>query len=71
MEQGKLQVELSESLRRNRLQLRGDLDELEGDAGAGVLQAGDLKLREQELQNIKRSIDELNDQITGLSSVGT
>ena len=67
-ERNKLEIELTEGLRRTRLQLRGDLDDLEGDAGAGVLQAGEVELRNAELRNIVRSIEQLSDQIKSKSS---
>jgi len=60
-----LEIELNEGLRRTRLRLRGDLDELEGDAGAGVLQSGEVELRQQELKNIVRSLERLSDQVAG------
>jgi len=60
-----LEIELNEGLRRTRLRLRGDLDELEGDAGAGVLQSGEIELRDQELKNIIRSIENLSQQVEG------
>lgn len=64
-ERSALEIELNDGLRRTRLRLRGDLDELEGDAGAGVLQSGEIELRSQELKNIIRSIENLSEQISG------
>ncbi|ORY24316.1 RecF/RecN/SMC N terminal domain-domain-containing protein, partial [Naematelia encephala] len=63
-ERSKLEIELTESLRRRREELRGKLDELEGDAGAGVLQTGEVELRNKELRNLSRSIEQLSTQIT-------
>lgn len=47
------------------MHLRGDLDELEGDAGSGVLQAGEVELRNQELKSTIESINEIKVQIEG------
>lgn len=47
------------------MQLRGDLDELDGDAGSGLLQSGDIELRQKEMDNIARSIDDIKEQIEG------
>jgi structural maintenance of chromosome 3 (chondroitin sulfate proteoglycan 6) len=66
-ERSKLEIELNENLKRNRMQLRGDLDELEGDAGSGVLQAGEVELRDQELKNTISAIENLMTQIQGVS----
>ncbi|EIW66746.1 hypothetical protein TREMEDRAFT_70024 [Tremella mesenterica DSM 1558] len=62
-ERSKLEVELSESLRRRREELRRKLDDLEGDAGAGVLQVGEVELRNSELRQLIRSIEQLSDQV--------
>ncbi|KAL7423161.1 Structural maintenance of chromosomes protein 3 [Cryptotrichosporon argae] len=62
-ERSELDIELTENLRRRREEIRGQLDDLEGDAGAGVLQAGDIELRRTELGNIVRAIEELSGQI--------
>ena len=64
-ERSTLEIELSENLRRRRNELRSRLDDLEGDAGAGVLQAGEVELRNKELRNLIRSIEQLSDQVTG------
>ena len=61
------EIELTESLKRRRDDLRGRLDDLEGDAGAGVLQEGKIELRQTELESLIRSIDNLQDQIEGMS----
>jgi structural maintenance of chromosome 3 (chondroitin sulfate proteoglycan 6) len=45
--------------------LRSDIDELEGDAGAGVLQSGEVELRETELKNVLASISDLKEQVKG------
>ncbi len=60
-----LDIELSESLRRRRDELRGKLDDLEGDAGSGVLQVGEVELRNSELGNLMRAIERLTTEIDG------
>ncbi|KAK8858571.1 hypothetical protein IAR55_002800 [Kwoniella newhampshirensis] len=62
-ERNRLEIELTESLRRRREELRGRLDQLEGDAGSGVLQAGEVELRNNELRNLVRSIEQLDVQV--------
>jgi structural maintenance of chromosome 3 (chondroitin sulfate proteoglycan 6) len=52
-------------LRRRRDEIRGKLDDLEGDAGSGVLQAGEVELRESEMRNLVRAIETLGEQIDG------
>jgi len=64
-ERSQLEIELSESLRRRRDELRGKLDDLEGDAGSGVLQTGEIDLRNKELRNLIRSIERLSEQVQG------
>ncbi|WVQ73216.1 hypothetical protein IAR50_002782 [Cryptococcus sp. DSM 104548] len=66
-ERKRLEIELSENLRRKREELRGKLDQLEGEAGSGVLQAGEVELRKTELRNLQRRIDELKEQIDDLT----
>ncbi|WRT67771.1 uncharacterized protein IL334_004744 [Kwoniella shivajii] len=63
-ERDRLEIELTESLRRRREELRARLDQMEGDAGSGVLQSGEIELRNNELRNLVRSIDELGEQVT-------
>jgi structural maintenance of chromosome 3 (chondroitin sulfate proteoglycan 6) len=58
-------VELTESHRRRRQELRARLDELEGDAGSGVLQVGEVESRQNELRNLISSIEQLEDQVKG------
>jgi structural maintenance of chromosome 3 (chondroitin sulfate proteoglycan 6) len=41
------------------------LDELEGDAGSGVLQVGEVESRQTELRNLIHSIEQLEDQVEG------
>lgn len=65
MEKAELEVELTESHRRRRQELRARLDELEGDAGSGVLQAGEVESRQTELRNLVSSIEQLSDQAKG------
>ena len=48
-ERNQLEIELTENLRRRREELRGKLDDLEGDAGSGVLQTCEMELRNNEL----------------------
>jgi structural maintenance of chromosome 3 (chondroitin sulfate proteoglycan 6) len=67
MEKAELEVELTESHRRRRQELRARLDELEGDAGSGVLQAGEVESRQTELRNLVSSIEQLSDQAKGQS----
>lgn len=38
---------------------------LEGDAGSGVLQAGEVDLRKSELSNLIHSIETISEQVTG------
>lgn len=64
-ERSQLEIELNEGLKRTRFQLRSDIDELEGDAGAGVLQSGEVELRESELKNVLASISDLKEQVKG------
>lgn len=64
-ERNRLEIELTESLRRRREELRSRLDQMEGDAGSGVLQAGEVELRNTELRNLIRSIEDLAEQVTG------
>lgn len=64
-ERNSLEVELTENLRRRREELRGKLDDLEGDAGSGILQSGEVELRNNELANLTRTIERLIEQITG------
>lgn len=59
-ERSQLEIELTENLRRRREETRSKLDDLEGAAGAGVLQAGEVELRQSELKTINRSIAELD-----------
>ena len=66
-DRSELEIELTENLRRRRDDLRGNLDDLEGDAGAGVLQVGEVDLRNSELQNLVRSIERLTGQVEGKS----
>lgn len=63
-ERSGLDIELSENLRRRRDELRGKLDELEADAGSGALQVGEVELRNNELRNLIRSINDLTEQVT-------
>ncbi|OCF72938.1 chromosome associated protein [Kwoniella mangroviensis CBS 8886] len=63
-ERNRLEIELTESLRRRREELRARLDQMEGDAGSGVLQAGEVELRNAELRNLIRSIEDLSEQVT-------
>lgn len=58
-------MELTESHRRRRDELRAKLDELEGDAGSGVLQAGEVELRQKELRNLVNAIERLSQQVEG------
>lgn len=59
-DRGQLEIELTENLRRRREEIRSKLDDLEGAAGAGVLQSGEVELRKSELSTINRSIAELD-----------
>ena len=61
-----MEIELTENLRRRRDELRGKLDDLEGDAGSGVLQAGEVDSRNGELRNLIRSIEQLGEQVQGI-----
>ncbi|WVQ96685.1 hypothetical protein IAU59_003791 [Kwoniella sp. CBS 9459] len=63
-ERNRLEIELTESLRRQREELRARLDQMEGDAGSGVLQAGEIELRTNELRNLVRTIEQLGEQVT-------
>ncbi|KAK4689553.1 structural maintenance of chromosome 3 (chondroitin sulfate proteoglycan 6), partial [Tremellales sp. Uapishka_1] len=62
-ERNKLEIELTENLKRRREELRSKLDDLEGDAGSGVNQAGEIELRRNELRNLIASIESLTDQV--------
>ncbi|ORX40107.1 RecF/RecN/SMC [Kockovaella imperatae] len=62
-ERSGLEIELTENLRRRRDDLRGSLDDLEGDAGAGVLQAGEVDLKKSELKGLVRSIQKISEQV--------
>lgn len=64
-EKSNLDIELTESFRRRREELRGKLDDLEGDAGSGVLQEGEVELRNAELRNLIASIEQLGEQAAG------
>ena len=64
-EKAELEVELTESHRRRRQELRARLDELEGDAGSGVIQVGEVESRQTELRNLISSIEQLEDQVKG------
>ena len=64
-ERSGLEIELTESLRRRRDELRGSLDDLEGDAGSGLLQAGEVELRKNELKGLIRSSERLSEQVEG------
>jgi len=68
-ERNHLDIELSENLRRRRDELRDRLDDLEGDAGSGVLQAGEVDLRNSELRNLIRSIEQISNQVQGQQPV--
>nr|XP_018262378.1 chromosome associated protein [Kwoniella dejecticola CBS 10117]OBR84536.1 chromosome associated protein [Kwoniella dejecticola CBS 10117] len=67
-ERNELEIELNESLRRRREELRSRLDQMEGDAGSGDLHAGEVDLRNTELRNLIRSIDDLSEQVSGTES---
>lgn len=67
-ERSQVEIELTENLKRRREELRGKLDDLEGDAGSGVLQTGEIELRNDELRNLIRSIEQLSDQVQGKGS---
>nr|XP_019012757.1 chromosome associated protein [Kwoniella pini CBS 10737]OCF51538.1 chromosome associated protein [Kwoniella pini CBS 10737] len=67
-ERNGLEIELTESLRRRREELRSRLDQMEGDAGSGVLQSGEVELRNTELRNLIRSIEDLSAQVTGIEN---
>jgi structural maintenance of chromosome 3 (chondroitin sulfate proteoglycan 6) len=67
-ERSQVEIELTENLKRRREELRGKLDDLEGDAGSGVLQTGEIELRNNELRNLIRSIEQLSDQVQGKGS---
>ncbi|WVR06340.1 hypothetical protein IAU60_003371 [Kwoniella sp. DSM 27419] len=62
-ERSRLEIELTESLRRRREELRARLDQLEGDAGSGVLQSGEIDLRNNELRKLVRAIEHLGEQV--------
>lgn len=62
-ERSELEIELTENLRRRRNQLRAKLDDLDGAAGSGVLNAGEVEQRKAELGSVSRSIDTLSGQI--------
>ncbi|WVQ82965.1 hypothetical protein IAT38_005101 [Cryptococcus sp. DSM 104549] len=62
-DRNRLDIELTENLRRRREELRGKLDQLEGDAGSGVMQTGEIEQRKKELRSLVRSIDSLKKQI--------
>lgn len=64
-ERSKLDIELTENLRRKRDELRVKVDQVEGDAGTGSLQAGEVELRDTELRQLIRSIEILSDQLKG------
>ncbi|WVO12564.1 hypothetical protein L204_100168 [Cryptococcus depauperatus] len=63
-ERNRLEIELTENLRRKKEELRSKLDRLEGESGEGVLQSGEIGLRKNELKRILRSIEQLNEQIS-------
>lgn len=63
-EKSKLDIELSENLRRKREELRGKVDQVEGDAGAGM-QASEVAGKEAELKGLARSIEDLTAQVKG------
>jgi structural maintenance of chromosome 3 (chondroitin sulfate proteoglycan 6) len=63
-EKSKLDIELSENLRRKREELRGKVDQVEGDAGAGM-QASEVAGKEAELKGLARSIEDLAAQVKG------
>lgn len=67
-ERSQVEIELTENVKRRREELRGKLDDLEGDAGSGVLQTGEIELRNNELRNLIRSIEQLSDQVQGKGS---
>lgn len=68
-ERNRLEIELSESLRRKKQELRDKLDRLESEAGNGELQSGEVELRRSELRNLVRDIEQLEDKVSGNYSV--
>lgn len=64
-ERNRLEIELSENLRRKRQELRDKLDRLEGEAGNGELQSGEVELRRNELRNLVRDIEQLEEKVSG------
>lgn len=66
-EKATLEIELTESHRRRRDELRAKLDDLEGDAGTGLLQIGEVELRQRELKALISSIERLSEQVEGMS----
>ncbi|AFR94978.2 chromosome associated protein [Cryptococcus neoformans C23] len=63
-ERNRLEIELSENLRRKRQELRDKLDRLEGEAGNGELQSGEVELRRNELRNLVRDIEQLEEKVS-------
>lgn len=70
-EKAALEIELTESYRRRRDELRAKLDDLESDAGSGLLQVGEVELRQRELKNLTSSIERLSEQVEGAFRRGT
>ena len=62
-----MEVELTESHRRRRDELRAKLDDLESDAGCGLLLAGEVELRQKELKNLISSIEHLSESVQGMA----
>ncbi|KIR29832.1 chromosome associated protein [Cryptococcus deuterogattii 99/473] len=63
-ERNRLEIELSENLRRKKQELRDKLDRLESEAGNGELQSGEVELRRSELRNLVRDIEQLEDKVS-------
>lgn len=66
-ERSKLDIELTENLRRKREELRAKVDQVDGDSGSGM-QAGEVEGKDEELRQLIRSIDILAEQVKGESS---
>ncbi|WOO77394.1 Chromosome segregation protein sudA [Vanrija pseudolonga] len=62
-EHNTLDIELSESLRRKREEIRRKLDDLDDASGTGILQAGEIDQRKAELRNLTRSLEQLSEQV--------
>lgn len=68
-ERNRLEIELSENLRRKKQELRDKLDRLESEVGNGELQSGEVELRRSELRNLVRATEQLEDKVSGKYSV--